>query len=102
MAELRPLRLTPSLQVSRPDLIFYQAGVDISVADRLGHLSVSPGGLASRDRMVYAASLGMPEPRLVVTMGGGYPKDLDEGSRPFARLVEEHGGVYSRLIEAWG
>ena len=66
--------------------------MDISAADRLGHLDVSPQGLAARDSMVYAASLALPAPRLVVTMGGGY-------SRPIGASVRAHADVFLQAAE---
>ena len=59
-----------------PGLIFYQAGVDAHVGDRLGRLNLSAAGLRERDRRVFAAARerGIP---VVLTMGGGYGKDLD-------------------------
>jgi acetoin utilization deacetylase AcuC-like enzyme len=59
--------LTKTLQ---PDLIFYQAGVDISGKDRLGRLSITRDGLRRRNRMVYKAAKRHGV-RIVTTMGGG-------------------------------
>ncbi len=66
----------------RADLIFYVAGADACEHDRLGRLSVSPEGLAERDRRVYrlADDLGSP---VAVVMAGGYAPDVD-------RIVEIH------------
>ena len=36
----------------RPDIVFYNAGVDPHVEDKLGRLALSDGGLARRDRTV--------------------------------------------------
>jgi acetoin utilization deacetylase AcuC-like enzyme len=58
-----------------PGLIFYQAGVDVHVHDRLGRLALSDQGVAERDARVLTAALerGIP---LVLTMGGGYGQDI--------------------------
>lgn len=55
----------------RPDLIYYIAGVDVLATDKLGKFSLSPGGCAERDELVfyYAAKYEIP---VVVVMGGGY------------------------------
>ena len=57
-----------------PDLILYQAGVDVHAEDRLGRLALSDAGLEARDRAVMrqAAQRGIP---LASTMGGGYGED---------------------------
>ena len=39
-------------------------------------------------------------PRLVVCMGGGYPKDLDPHSAPFRKIVDHHVGVYVGAAQA--
>lgn len=60
----------------RPDIVFYNAGVDPHRDDRLGRLSLTDAGLAERDRRVIAAvrSRGLP---LVGVLGGGYMDDVD-------------------------
>ena len=59
------------LDVHRPALLLYQAGVDPHVDDRLGRLALSDAGLVARDRLVaeMARARGVP---LAVTLGGGY------------------------------
>lgn len=58
----------------RPDLIFYQAGVDPHVDDRLGRLALTDEGLAARERYVIrqARSKGIP---VASALGGGYGHD---------------------------
>lgn len=59
----------------RPDLILYQAGVDVHRDDKLGRLSLSDAGIAARDSFVAkrARSLGIP---VASAMGGGYGNDV--------------------------
>jgi len=54
----------------QPQLVFFQAGVDISLSDRLGKLQVSDKGISERNQIVYrlVKDRGI---KLVVTMGGG-------------------------------
>jgi acetoin utilization deacetylase AcuC-like enzyme len=54
----------------QPDLVFFQAGVDIYEGDRLGKLKVTRRGLQQRNQIVfqYLQRRGV---RCVVTMGGG-------------------------------
>jgi acetoin utilization deacetylase AcuC-like enzyme len=77
-----------------PELTLYQAGVDGLAGDRLGRMNLSHAGLQARDARVFAfaRSLGVP---LVVTLGGGYGRDIDA-------TVEAHANVYRGLCEAMG
>lgn len=60
---------------ARPDLVFYNAGVDPHADDRLGRLAMSDAGLARRDHAVLAAcrQRGLP---VAGVIGGGYADDL--------------------------
>jgi acetoin utilization deacetylase AcuC-like enzyme len=60
----------------RPDLVFYNAGVDPHQEDRLGRLALTDTGLAGRERLVLAscASRGIP---VAGVLGGGYAPDPD-------------------------
>jgi acetoin utilization deacetylase AcuC-like enzyme len=60
----------------RPEIIFFQAGVDALATDKLGRLSLTPDGLARRDHLVYqfARNLNVP---LVQTLGGGYSDPIE-------------------------
>jgi acetoin utilization deacetylase AcuC-like enzyme len=63
--------LDPLAQRVCPDLVFYNAGVDPHVEDRLGRLALSDTGLAARDRYVLelCRRRGLP---LACVIGGGY------------------------------
>jgi acetoin utilization deacetylase AcuC-like enzyme len=60
---------------THPDLILYQAGVDVHADDKLGRLSLSDAGIAARDWLVAgcARSKGIA---LASAMGGGYGHDV--------------------------
>ena len=60
-----------------PDLVLYDAGVDVHEGDRLGLLSLSYDGIRARDDMVlrHFRSRGVP---VATVIGGGYGTDLDE------------------------
>jgi acetoin utilization deacetylase AcuC-like enzyme len=77
----------------KPDMIFYQAGVDPLYADRLGKLSLSFAGLIERDRRVmrYAQERRIP---LCISMGGGY-------AEPIELTVEAHVNTYKTLREVY-
>jgi len=82
----------------RPDLVFYQAGVDPHEGDRLGRLALTDAGLEARDRFVMnlVARRGIP---LASVLGGGYGHDRMAVARRHARtmlaLADEHDGVRS-------
>jgi acetoin utilization deacetylase AcuC-like enzyme len=61
----------PAVFTFRPQIVFYQAGADVLAGDRLGRLSLSPEGMAARDRCVLEAARDHGVP-VVVTLGGGY------------------------------
>jgi acetoin utilization deacetylase AcuC-like enzyme len=88
--------LAPALErvaAFAPELLFYQSGVDVLGGDRLGRLALTHAGLARRDASVFrlAKALGVP---LVVTLGGGYHRDIDES-------VRAHVQVYRGLADAF-
>lgn len=70
----------------RPEVIFYQSGVDGLAGDRLGRLALTHAGLVERDRLVFEISRLHRIP-VVVTLGGGY-------SVPIARTVEGHANTF--------
>lgn len=78
--------LADLLQTTDPDLVFYNAGVDIHQADRLGKLALTDDGLARRDGMVIGACLesGLP---IACVIGGGYDRDA-------MLLAERHALLY--------
>jgi len=80
-------------EAQRPQLTFFQAGVDGHESDAFGRLKLSRKGLQKRNRMTYEAALAHDSP-LVVTMGGGYPRDLNVESEAFLDVVEAHADVY--------
>lgn len=76
-----------------PDLILYQAGVDVLAGDRFGKFSLTMVGVGERDRLVceFARHVGLS---LVVTLGGGYAHDLN-------RIVEAHCQTVEVAKESW-
>lgn len=63
-----------TLTRAKPDLVFYNAGVDPHADDRLGLLSLSDQGLQSRERLVIHACANRNIP-IIGVLGGGYSKD---------------------------
>lgn len=69
-----------------PDLVIYLAGADPYSEDRLGRLSLTPDGLARRDRLVLSScrTRGIP---VALCMAGGY-----------APVVEEIVAIHERTL----
>lgn len=81
--ELLERHLPEVIDASRPDLILYQAGVDVHADDRLGRLSLSDMGLFARDSFVggEARRRGIA---LASALGGGYGEDQHAVARRHA------------------
>jgi acetoin utilization deacetylase AcuC-like enzyme len=86
LAALGPL-VEAALDGFRPDLVFYNAGVDPHIDDRLGRLALTDQGLAARDAAVLEACRrrGLP---LAVVVGGGYAEDVATVAARHALLHE--------------
>jgi acetoin utilization deacetylase AcuC-like enzyme len=70
------------------DLIFFQAGVDGLASDALGLLNLSREGLMERNKRVFACREQMELP-MVIFMGGGYAKPIDDTVDAFTDLFLE-------------
>jgi acetoin utilization deacetylase AcuC-like enzyme len=70
----------------KPDLIYYQAGVDILASDKLGTLNISRKGCYQRDEQVLETAWKHQIPVMAV-MGGGYSDSLRE-------ILEAHCNTY--------
>jgi acetoin utilization deacetylase AcuC-like enzyme len=75
--ELLTLHLPLLIAKTKPDFMFYVAGVDVLATDKLGKLNLSKEGCLARDRFVFSEAKKNNIP-VVVVMGGGYsPKIID-------------------------
>jgi acetoin utilization deacetylase AcuC-like enzyme len=61
----------------RPEIVFFQAGVDPFEGDRLGKLALTIGGLRRRDEQVIGSCRARAIP-VVTTMGGGYASRIED------------------------
>ena len=73
----------------KPDLVFYDAGVDIHKNDYLGKLNVNKDGLLNRDLIVinFFKKLNIP---IATVIGGGYSKDNLE-------LAKRHSVIFNAV-----
>jgi acetoin utilization deacetylase AcuC-like enzyme len=63
------------IQQHNPDIIFYQAGVDILATDKIGKLAITQEGCKQRDELVFSTAKKYNLP-IVAVMGGGYSTHL--------------------------
>ena len=75
------------------DLVFYQAGVDVLKQDRLGRMALTINGVKQRNQLVFdfCSRNNLP---LVITMGGGYPRNDD-----WNPIIDAHAGVYLEAFQ---
>ena len=78
------------LEEQRPDLVLYDAGVDVWEQDSLGHLDISWTGIQERDELVLGHCLRRHIP-VATVIGGGYDEDHQ-------RLAQRHSII---LETAW-
>ncbi|MBX3572678.1 MAG: histone deacetylase [Mesorhizobium sp.] len=76
------------MEYSRPDIVFYNAGVDPHRDDKLGKLALSDEGLRLRDRMTMTFFRARRVPVCGV-IGGGYSNDVPALAERHAILFEE-------------
>jgi len=92
LAQLKTI--LPRVFEFRPEMVFYQSGVDGLYADALGKLKLTHEGLKQRDRMVMAAVRGAGAP-FVITLGGGYAK-------PIELTAEAHANTFRVAADVFG
>ncbi len=88
--EVLSAALAEALWLSRPEIVYFVAGVDVVAGDRYGRLALTESGLRQRERHVITAvrDAGCP---LVIVLGGGYaPTTL--------RTVELHALVFEEAM----
>ena len=87
--------LETALEQSKPDLVIYDAGVDVYEHDPLGLLNISLEGIRHRDAYVLntVLSLGVS---IATVIGGGYDRDQQALARRHAIVVEEAYKTYLR------
>lgn len=81
-------------ETHQPDLVFFQAGVDVLATDKLGKLALTKEGCFQRDRMVFQAckKYGVA---VASCMGGGY-------STRMADIVDAHCNTFRAADEVFG
>lgn len=83
-----------------PDLVLYQAGVDLHGDDRLGRLALTDDGIARRDRFVVGEVRRRDLP-IASALGGGYGKDPREVAARHARSMINCAETNSRAARSF-
>ena len=81
------------LPLYQPDIVLYDAGVDVHRDDALGYLQLTDAGVAARDTAVLEHCLGRDIP-VVGLIGGGYDKDRHA-------LARRHGILHHSAYKLW-
>ena len=74
-----------------PDIVLYDAGVDVHENDKLGNFKISTEGIHKRDHLVLSHFLNNNIP-IATVIGGGYSKSVDE-------LAERHSIIFENAIQ---
>ncbi len=88
--------LDKALAMSQPDLVLYDAGVDVFVDDPLGLLEISLEGIRQRDALVIERLVekGIP---VATVIGGGYDKDERALAARHAIVVEQANRCFKSM-----
>lgn len=99
-AYLESLRhaLPEVLERVKPQIVFYNAGVDPYLGDKLGRLGMSLAGLRARDAYVLKTICARDIP-ITGVLGGGYSQDPTELAARHAILFEEGYRVWKRELK---
>ncbi len=86
--------LTSLIAQQKPDLILYDAGVDIFTGDPLGLLSISNNGIREREESVLSLCKENNIP-VATVIGGGYDDDRKALARRHGEIVRAAYTVYN-------
>ncbi|NQZ19905.1 MAG: histone deacetylase [Bdellovibrionales bacterium] len=77
----------------RPDIVLYQAGVDILVHDKLGRLNISYEGLKKRDERIFNIfkNKGIP---ISMAIGGGYSDPIEHSVAAYVQTYSVAKEIY--------
>lgn len=81
------------LDLTEPDFVFFQTGVDVLESDKLGRLALTVQGCRERDRIVFERCKKNEVP-VACAMGGGYSKDI-------RIIVEAHANTFRLAQEIY-
>jgi len=76
-----------------PDIVIYDAGVDVHLNDRLGRLNITSDGIIARDQMVISFFQKRNIP-IATVIGGGYNIDQNE-------LINRHMLIFETVAKLY-
>ena len=76
-----------------PDIVIYDAGVDVHLNDRLGRLNITSDGIMARDLLVLSFFQERKIP-VATVIGGGYSQDRTE-------LINRHMLVFEAAAKLY-
>ncbi|WP_133407508.1 histone deacetylase family protein [Parashewanella tropica] len=76
------------IRLHQPDLILYDAGVDIHQDDDLGYLNICDQGIAQRDKLVFTLAKQHHIP-IAAVIGGGYSRDKQQLIQRHFNLIQQ-------------
>jgi acetoin utilization deacetylase AcuC-like enzyme len=82
--------LSQIFPLHQPELVLYNAGVDVLQGDKTGRLSLEPEECRLRDRLVFEACRRWNTP-VAVAMGGGYHPDIK-------RILDAHCATFEESL----
>ena len=81
---------------SQPDLVLYDAGVDVYSGDGLGFLNISEKGIEQREHLVLSRLQALNIP-VATVIGGGYDRDQKALARRHALVIEQAAAVFKTV-----
>ncbi|MGH1439837.1 MAG: histone deacetylase family protein [Cellvibrionaceae bacterium] len=87
------------LRTQQPDLVIYDAGVDIFAGDPLGLLSISEAGIQKREHLVLDRCKQAAIP-VATVIGGGYDDDRAALARRHSYIIEAAYGIFHIGLQA--
>jgi acetoin utilization deacetylase AcuC-like enzyme len=87
----------PAVFTYQPEIVFYLAGADPYVGDKLGRLAVSMDGLRQRDAYVLRKCYEREVP-IVTVMSGGYGKDIGDTVEIHCNTIRMVKSVFENQI----
>jgi len=89
--------LNSLLDTVQPDLVLYDAGVDVWAQDDLGLLNISTQGMYHRDELVLTTCLKRHVP-VATVIGGGYDTNASRLAQRHAVVVEVAAHLYHQYF----
>lgn len=91
--EILHRNLAKTFESFKPDFVYYLAGVDVLLTDKLGKLALSTTACKERDEMVFKFCIRYQAP-VQVSMGGGYSPKIND-------IVQAHCNTFKTAIHLY-